>query len=466
MTTGRRSPGTEPVRDLRRRPEGENGGGRPAETVAPRERTTPGTRTPGLVGAATRRPAGEPGAAPEHRAVGEPRAPRDATPPPTALPPPGTDLPGSAEPLGAYLQAQATAFLRSLRIHRESVGNAELASDAADAVRRLRRSSRRIGATLHTFRPLLDPVWSEQLRTELSWLSGTLAREYTFADRLDRLLGALNRLAHDGAVALPGPATAARGGDPAEGSAGGSGHRRGGTGESRRDALPVGVARAGALLDRQLTLARTRAHSAALQALGSSRFHAVADTVAVLASEPPEPRDPGEPGGPGGRTGTALLAPYAEQAELRLQDAVDALPLARSEHPFHAEALARSLSPDVQSDGAWLQVRLLLRLHRYARELLLHGVRREHAPDPEGAEQAEELLAAAGRELDRHHQAAEAAAAAASAARTPRIAPATAYALGVLHADQRHEVEAARFAFGRHWTAADGQHSHRRRDVP
>ncbi|MFE0878836.1 hypothetical protein ACFW4X_28855, partial [Streptomyces smyrnaeus] len=39
----------------------------------------------------------------------------------------------------------------------------------------------------------------------------------------------------------------------------------------------------------------------------------------------------------------------------------------------------------------------------------------------------------------------------ASAAATPRIAPATAYALGVLHADQRHEVEAARFAFGHHW---------------
>ncbi|MFE0086233.1 hypothetical protein ACFWYO_00115, partial [Streptomyces sp. NPDC059016] len=45
-------------------------------------------------------------------------------------------------------------------------------------------------------------------------------------------------------------------------------------------------------------------------------------------------------------------------------------------------------------------------------------------------------------------------AAPASAARTPRIAPATAYALGVLHADQRHEVEAARFAFQRTWLEA------------
>ena len=32
--------------------------------------------------------------------------------------------------------------------------------------------------------------------------------------------------------------------------------------------------------------------------------------------------------------------------------------------------------------------------------------------------------------------------------------PATAYALGVLHADQRHEVEAARFAFQHAWQRA------------
>ena len=60
-------------------------------------------------------------------------------------------------------------------------------------------------------------------------------------------------------------------------------------------------------------------------------------------------------------------------------------------------------------------------------------------------------LITAGQALDRHRDASEAAAAAAQAARTPRIAPATAYALGVLHADQRHEVEAARYAFQRCW---------------
>jgi hypothetical protein len=60
-------------------------------------------------------------------------------------------------------------------------------------------------------------------------------------------------------------------------------------------------------------------------------------------------------------------------------------------------------------------------------------------------------LHCASQALDRHRAASEAAAAAAAAARTPRIAPATAYALGVLHADQRHDVEAARYAFGRLW---------------
>ncbi|CAM5245734.1 hypothetical protein SFUMM280S_05313 [Streptomyces fumanus] len=70
---------------------------------------------------------------------------------------------------------------------------------------------------------------------------------------------------------------------------------------------------------------------------------------------------------------------------------------------------------------------------------------------------------AAGEALDRHRDASEAAAAAAQAARTPRIAPATAYALGVLHADQRHEVEAARGT--RSSTAGARKRSVRRRQA-
>lgn len=202
--------------------------------------------------------------------------------------------------------------------------------------------------------------------------------------------------------------------------------------DARRAPLTVGAAKAGALLERQLTLARTRAHSSALQALGSARFHAVADQVAVLASEVPL----------AAAAEGADLRPLADAARERLADAVAALPLLTAGSPYNAEALVHGLSPDPAphpQDAPWHQVRLLLRLHRYAQEAL----RPDAGDDPR--------LRAAGEALDRHRDAAEAAAAAAHAARTPRIAPATAYALGVLHADQRHEVEAARYAFQRAW---------------
>nr|WP_222109229.1 CHAD domain-containing protein [Streptomyces cupreus] len=364
-------------------------------------------------------------------------------------------------------------FLRALRLHREtgggdggSPGRAKSragengSEESVDAARALRRSARRISGSLHTFRPLLDPDWSERIRPELAWLSGTLAMEHAYAARLERLLLALHRLS--GATAFPaqtanapdvaaGSRAAGAAAVPLKAAPGGAGPatRPPATTENgnvttdgaathpqapiERGNLTVGAAKAGALLERQLTLARTRAHSTALQALGSSRFHAVADNIAVLASEVPLTQ-----------TATATdLRPLAAAAEERLTDAVTALPLVTAGHPYNAEALIHGLSPDPAphpQDAPWHQVRLLLRLHRYAREALLG----EDAP-------RDVRLLTAGQSLDRHRDASEAAAAAAAAARTPRIAPATAYALGVLHADQRHEVEAARFAFQQCW---------------
>ncbi|MES9521040.1 CHAD domain-containing protein [Streptomyces capoamus] len=337
-------------------------------------------------------------------------------------------VPGEA--LAAYLRAQAMEFLRALRLHRE--GGPE---GPVDAARALRRSARRISGSLHTFRPLLDTDWSEEIRPELAWLSGTLGLERAYEARLERLLLALHRLS--GAAVLPEQAGVAAG----RGAAGAApvpgqpapGRTAGATATAERGSLTVGAAKAGALLERQLTLARTRAHSTALQALGSARFHAVADKVAVLASE--VPLTPAAP--------VTDLRPLAAAAEERLMDAVAALPLVTAGHPYNAEALVHGLSPDPSphpQDGPWHQVRLLLRLHRYAREALLGA----HCP-------AGARLLTAGQALDRHRDASEAAAAAAQAARTPRITPATAYALGVLHADQRHEVEAARFAFQQAW---------------
>ncbi|MFF1481110.1 CHAD domain-containing protein [Streptomyces sp. NPDC058301] len=313
---------------------------------------------------------------------------------------PGPETAGDV--LSPYLHAQAGEFLRSLRLHREAGPDNESAEEAARA---LRRAARRISGTLHTFRPLFDPAWAEPLRTELAWLSATLAGEHALAARLARLLDGLQRLSGAAQVSPP------RGEAPG--------------------ALAVGAARAGALLDRRLTLARTRAHSAALQALGSSRFHAVADAVALLASEVPL-------SGSAAAYAVEVLPPAVQLAEQRLADAVAALPLARAAHPYNAEALAQS---GEAQDAPWHQVRLLLRLHRYAQEVLRTGL-------PHGGD---DRPLRAGRALDRHRDAAEAAAEAAAAARTARIAPATAYALGVLHADQRHEVEAVRFAFQQIW---------------
>ncbi|MGQ4477233.1 CHAD domain-containing protein [Streptomyces sp. SAS_276] len=372
----------------------------------------------------------------------------DPTDPAAARPsPPDSGRAGGAatgDALAGYLRAQATEFLRALRLHRETGSGQNGTEESVDAARALRHSARRISGSLHTFRPLLDSDWSEEMRPELAWLSGTLALEHACAARLERLLLALHRLS--GSAAFPAQSAASAVGGRVTGAGRGipapAGARGGGTGTgpaatptatAERGNLTVGAAKAGALLERQLTLARTRAHSTALQALGSSRFHAVADKVAVLASE--VPLTPA--------AATADLRPLATAAGERLTDAVTALPLVTAGHPYNAEALIHGLSPDPAphpQDGPWHQVRLLLRLHRYAGEVL-HG---------DGAPTDVRLLAA-GQALNLHRDASEAAAAAASAARTPRIAPATAYALGVLHADQRHEVEAARFAFQQSW---------------
>ncbi|WP_260610212.1 CHAD domain-containing protein [Streptomyces sp. WAC06614] len=318
---------------------------------------------------------------------------------------PNPDLTGTAgDVLGAYLRSQATAFLRAMRLYEESGAHGANGPDAPegrDATCSLRGAARRISASLATFRPVAETSWADGLRTELVWLSATLADEQAYGTRLTRLMDALHRLSGVPVSELPA--------------------QRGGA-----SSLTVGSARAGALLERQLTLARTRAHTASLQALGSSRFHAVADAVAVLASE--VPLDPVAAAGPV----ADVLLPLSAVAEGRLTAAVADLPLTRASHPYNADALIA----DAHQDAPWHEVRRLLRVHRYAQEALGTDVAR---------------LAAAGEALDRHRDAAEAAAASATAARTPRIAPATAYALGVLHADQRHEVEAARFAFQRIW---------------
>ncbi|MFC5032253.1 MULTISPECIES: CHAD domain-containing protein [Streptomyces] len=357
----------------------------------------------------------------------------------------------AGEVVSGYLHEQASTFLRALS------QSAQADDEGAAASLLLRRSARRIAATLHTYGTLTDPGWADPLRTELGWVSTSLAHEHQYAARLARLLSALHRLASEpdrpaldtGDPGNPGnPDDPALPEEPALGSQG---------------PLAIGAARAGALLERQLTLARTRAHSAALQALGSSRFHAVADAVAVLASEVPLSAAADAPA-------TVRLPPLAGLAHQRLAEAAAALPLARAGHPYNADAVRAALGPELSSDlqdAPWHQARTLLRLSRYAAEVCppdepgargSDGSDGGQGPDDQDAgagtragESLHDRLKDAARLLEGHREAAESANAVATAARTPRIAPATAYALGVLHADQRQEVEAARFAFARLW---------------
>ena len=302
-----------------------------------------------------------------------------------------------------------------------------------DAARALRRSVRRISASLHTFRPLLDADWSESLRPELAWLSGTLGMEHAYESRLERLLLALHRLS--GAV-LPAQAQR-RHGRPWHGPGVGAAPPApvpDPAGTRDRGNLTVGAAKAGALLDRQLTLARTRAHSTALQALGSSRFHAVADNIAVLASEVPLTQ----------AAATAGLHPYAAAAQERLDGRRDRPPPRHRGPPLqrrgpHPRPLPGPLPPPPGrplAPGPPPAAPAPLRPR---------GPRRRRTRRwTYGCSPPARPSTATGTPRRRRQPRPQ-------AARTPRIAPATAYALGVLHADQRHEVEAARFAFQQCW---------------
>ncbi|GAA1169309.1 hypothetical protein F4556_003136 [Kitasatospora gansuensis] len=327
-----------------------------------------------------------------------------------------TDHPAPAgEVLEGYLNARAGAFLRALPLavgeagsrtgSLPSAGGTGGGQGVATGTGELLRCVRRIGGALHTFSPVFEPVWAEETRTELRWLSGLLAQEPGYVRRSARLLAALDSLSETD-PARPGML---------------AGH--------------AGAPKARALMERQLTLARTRAHTALLQELRSARLHALADRMTLLAGEVPvRPEGAGE------------LRPRVAAALELLAAGVATLPPARA--PYGGEGLhrlgavpAQGVAADADAvvaldDAPWHRVRILVKRARYALEVC-------------GASLAE--LDGIDQVLDRHQEAADAAVTVSTAARTPRITPATAYVLGVVHADQRLEVEAARYAFGHQW---------------
>ncbi|RKT16496.1 CHAD domain-containing protein [Streptomyces sp. 1114.5] len=315
--------------------------------------------------------------------------------------------------LSRHLTAQAGAFLRALPLAVGEVGARPGTASVVPAAGTsdLLRAVRRIGGLLHTFGAVFEPVWAQESRTELRWLLNLLALEPGYVRRSARLLGALDSLSGtdpDGAGMLAGHA---------------------------------GAPKARALLDRQLTLARTRAHSTVLQELRSARLHALADRMTLLVGEAPLLESAG------GRA-PAVLLPQAAAAFAALSATAAQLPLHRAATPYGGDGLRRlgavpaargAVDADAAlaaDDAPWSRLRILVKRARYALEVCGRP-----------ASELDELDAV----LARQQEAADAAVTAATAARTPRITPATAYVLGVVHADQRLEVESARYAFGRRW---------------
>ncbi|MFD0529454.1 NUDIX domain-containing protein [Kitasatospora arboriphila] len=180
----------------------------------------------------------------------------------------------------------------------------------------LLRAVRRIGGALHTFGAAFEPGWTGELRTELAWLLDLLGREPGYRRRSSRLLAALDSLSDTGSES-PGML---------------AGH--------------AGAPKARALLERQLTLARTRTHTALLQELRTARLHALADRMTLLSGEVPLLDEVA------GRGGGALVQ-HAAGALGALAAAAERLPLARAAEPYGGDGLhrlavlpaARSASP-------------------------------------------------------------------------------------------------------------------------
>ena len=221
---------------------------------------------------------------------------------------------------------------------------------------------RRVDGALHGFGALLDPLWAETMRGDLAALVVTLGQERGYTRRLGRLLAAVDSLTCTDAsvptprtaATAPTPRTAADPPRPADSTVGGL------------LAHHPGAPKARAMLERQLTLARSRSHTAALQELGSSRFHSLADRMTLLVSDLPL-RDPA------GSNPPEQLLSYAARTGEALEATVSRLPLRRAAQPYNGDALHRVPVPvgeataiAAHEDAAWTRAGAAVRYARYA----------------------------------------------------------------------------------------------------
>jgi CHAD domain-containing protein len=109
--------------------------------------------------------------------------PRAVAPP--ELPQPGKVL--ASDPASELVAASLRTGTRRLLLADIGVRRRE-----EDAVHQMRVACRRMRGDLKTFRPLIEPLWGESLRTELSWLAGCLGDARDLEVLRERLRGMVN----------------------------------------------------------------------------------------------------------------------------------------------------------------------------------------------------------------------------------------------------------------------------------
>ncbi|WP_436786093.1 CHAD domain-containing protein [Yinghuangia sp. YIM S10712] len=287
-----------------------------------------------------------------------------------------------------HLTAEAAEFLAQAPRVRDG---------GEDSAHRMRVAARRMRSSLRTCAPLVEAASAEALSTELRWMADCLAGERDNEVLLARLLDALDR-------------------------------------------LPVrsGTPRARAAVERRLRGGLAGGHDAALRALDSADFAALAEQLA-------KPRlgltFAGKAAQPVGR----VVPKLAAAAFRKLAKGADALPLAEAAVPY-----AQPVPLSGEDDEAWHRVRILGKRARYAADLAA----------PEFGPPAKDLakrMKAVTESLGTHQDAALAADVARELALSPRMGGAAAFVLGELYTVQRFAVAEARHSFATVWPTLRGR---------
>lgn len=180
------------------------------------------------------------------------------------------------------VQAAISRSVEQLRAHESAVRS----SDDPEALHQSRVATRRLRSDLRTFRPVLDPKWSEPLRDELRWW-GQLLGNVRDADVLHALLNA------------------------------------------KADDLPPGQHAVALRLVSRLRAERAADHASLLDGLRSDRYAALLERLVAATVEPAVQE------GPGQRPARKVAPGLVRKPWRRLQRTVRALPSTPTDHELH-----------------------------------------------------------------------------------------------------------------------------------